>query len=338
MWGMIILGPAGAGKTSVGKLVAQELGIAFLDIDDYIWRTDTEVPYTVMFSRPERIHRLMDAARKAGEFVMAGSMDSFHQYFDPFFRLAVYLTADAALRVARVRRREEEEFGPRVLPGGDMYQNHQAFLQDAAGYETAAASCTRERHEAWLGQLACPVLRLDGAQPLEKNAAAIANAYRKTLDKCVQYGADEDLDSWMALVERVAWNFPGLETPEALAQHRQTVQRFMGEKRALCVKEDGAVVGVLLFSRKHNMLCCLAVSPDHRRQGIASRLLREAMERMDSGRDMTVTTFRQEDAKGDAPRALYKRFGFEEGELLLENGYPVQRFVRKAGRLEEENP
>ena len=49
---------------------------------------------------------------------MAGSMDSIHQHFDPYFRLAVYLTAPAALRVERVHRRELEAFGPRCCLAG----------------------------------------------------------------------------------------------------------------------------------------------------------------------------------------------------------------------------
>ena len=32
----------------------------------------------------------------------------------------------------------------------------------------------------------------------------------------VQYGALQDIDSWMQLVQRVRWNFPGLETEAAL--------------------------------------------------------------------------------------------------------------------------
>lgn len=89
MYGIIIVGPAGAGKTTLGRLAARELGAGFLDIDDYIWRTDTPAPYTVMYSREEKIRRLMAAAQAAGTFVMAGSMDSFHAPFDPLFRLAV---------------------------------------------------------------------------------------------------------------------------------------------------------------------------------------------------------------------------------------------------------
>lgn len=94
MKGIMILGSSGAGKTTLGRFTAQKLGVPFLDVDDYIWRKDTEMPFQVMYSREEKISRLMAAAREAEEFVMAGSMDSFHEYFDPFFRLAVYLTAD----------------------------------------------------------------------------------------------------------------------------------------------------------------------------------------------------------------------------------------------------
>ena len=31
----------------------------------------------------------------------------------------------------------------------------------------------------------------------------------------IETGTPADLGAWMALVEQVSWNFPGLETPEA---------------------------------------------------------------------------------------------------------------------------
>ena len=40
-------------------------------------------------------------------------MSSFHEYFDPMFLLAVYLTADAKVRVKRIHEREQKEFGDR---------------------------------------------------------------------------------------------------------------------------------------------------------------------------------------------------------------------------------
>ena len=148
----------------------------------------------------------------------------------------------------------------------------------------------------------------------------------------VEYGTSMDIESWMDLVKLVSWNFPGLETESDIEDHRKTVLRFMGENRALCVKETDKVVGVLLISKKHNMICCLAVAPEYRRKGIASALLEKALSELDRSNDITVTTFRDNDEKGIAPRALYKRFGFTEEKLMIENDYPVQRFVLR-GKL-----
>lgn len=143
----------------------------------------------------------------------------------------------------------------------------------------------------------------------------------------VLYGTREDIYSWSELVREVSPVFPGLETEEALEEHRNTVLEFMDEKRALCVKINGRIAGVLLFSVKHNMICCLAVSPMHRNKGIASALLSAALERLDKNRDITVTTFREGDEKGTAARALYKKFGFSEDKLVEEFGYPNQLFI-----------
>ena len=143
----------------------------------------------------------------------------------------------------------------------------------------------------------------------------------------VLYGTASDIDAWMKVVEHVAPQFPGLETKESREEHKATVLRFMEKQQAICVKDNNEIVGVMLFSRGHNMICCLAVSPKHRRCGIASALLEKALAELDKSREITVSTFREGDEKGIAPRALYKKFGFEEGELTIEFDYPNQKFV-----------
>ena len=45
-----------------------------------------------------------------------------------------------------------------------------------------------------------------------------------------------------------------------------------------------------------------------------------------------MSTFRENDVKGIAPRKLYKKFGFEEGELIEEFEYPNQRVVLHADK------
>ncbi|WP_254555019.1 GNAT family N-acetyltransferase, partial [Salmonella enterica] len=61
--------------------------------------------------------------------------------------------------------------------------------------------------------------------------------------------------------------FPGLETQEKLSEHRAAVLKFMRNRQAVCVKEEKEIVGVMLFSRGHNSICCLAVAPAYRRRG-----------------------------------------------------------------------
>lgn len=37
----------------------------------------------------------------------------------------------------------------------------------------------------------------------------------------VQFGNLADITSWMKLVKEVKWNFPGLETDKAFAEHKK---------------------------------------------------------------------------------------------------------------------
>ena len=52
------------------------------------------------------------------------------------------------------------------------------------------------------------------------------------------YGVPEDIEKWMSLITQVRWNFPGLETQEKLDDHRTTVLKFMGKRKAICVKDE----------------------------------------------------------------------------------------------------
>lgn len=41
------------------------------------------------------------------------------------------------------------------------------------------------------------------------------------------FGESSCIDSWMQLVRKVSWNFPGLETEEYIKEHEQTVLKFI---------------------------------------------------------------------------------------------------------------
>ena len=145
----------------------------------------------------------------------------------------------------------------------------------------------------------------------------------------IQLGTEQDIDHWMKLVEKVRDSFPGLETEEALNEHRNIVLDFMNRNFAVCAKEKGKIVGILLFSKENSELCFLAVAAEHRRQHIAEKMLSYMFTKLDSPKDISVTTYRDGVPEGIAARAFYKRMGFVEGKLTEEFGSPVQEFVLK---------
>ena len=75
------------------------------------------------------------------------------------------------------------------------------------------------------------------------------------------------------------------------------------------------------------MICYLAVSPEYRRRGVASILMDEVLTNLDRTKEISVSTFRADDEKGTAPRALYEKYGFVADELIEEFDYPNQKYV-----------
>lgn len=140
----------------------------------------------------------------------------------------------------------------------------------------------------------------------------------------LQMAEPEDIDGWMELVDTVKDNFPGFSRDEYLPM----LERNIGRKSALCVKYHALIVGILLFSISAACLSCMAVHPSHRKRGIGAALVGKMISLFPPKMDISVETFREGDPWGDAPRTLYKKFGFVEDELLIGIGeYPVQKFI-----------
>ncbi len=82
------------------------------------------------------------------------------------FRYAVLLTLPRDVRLRRVRERSLRKFGDRMLPGGDLYEQEEAFFD-------FAASRPEDMVEEWARSLRCPVIRADGTRPVEENIRLI---------------------------------------------------------------------------------------------------------------------------------------------------------------------
>lgn len=145
----------------------------------------------------------------------------------------------------------------------------------------------------------------------------------------IELATEQNIDNWMIMVNKVRRCFPGLETKEAIEEHRNTVLGFIDKGSAICAKTDGMIVGTLLFSKENNTICFLAVDADYRRKHIAEKMFSYMLTLMDSEKDVTVTTYRANVSEGIPARMFYKRMGFVEGKLTEEFGSPVQEFVLK---------
>ena len=174
--GIMIIGPSGSGKTTLGKLVADKLEYPYFDVDDYIWKKDTKKPYTVMYSREEKISRLNNDILPYEHFVMAGSMSSFHYAFDDKFEMMVFLYVEPDIRVERVHNRAVEHFGERIREGGDMFDNHMSFLESVRNYEKDGSPNLNEQRK-WMDELNCLKLELDGTDSLEDNANRVVEMW-----------------------------------------------------------------------------------------------------------------------------------------------------------------
>ena len=163
-----IFGASGSGTSTLGRAVAERTGFRCMDTDDYYW-LPAEPMYTLKRSIPERLALMERDLDQAEGAVLSGSLVGWGDSLIPRFTLAVRLDTPTPVRMERLRRREYARNGERILPGGDLYEQSQAFLAWAARYDDGVPPVrSRALHDLWQRQLTCPLLILDGTRPLEE--------------------------------------------------------------------------------------------------------------------------------------------------------------------------
>lgn len=60
--------------------------------------------------------------------VISGSLVDWGDELIPFFSFAIRVETNTTIRLERLKKREREYFGNRLDIGGDMYEQHQDFL------------------------------------------------------------------------------------------------------------------------------------------------------------------------------------------------------------------
>ena len=139
----------------------------------------------------------------------------------------------------------------------------------------------------------------------------------------IEYAAEEDIPRWMELVRLVIDGFPYLDEQDYIKVLRQRIQTG----QALILKDRQMAIGILLFSYNTGSIDFMGCHPLYRNRGIQKAFLRKVMDELQTGRDISITTYREGDKADTGQRREIKDLGFAEAELLTEFGYPTQRFV-----------
>ena len=164
-----ILGASGSGTTTLGKYISNRLGYFFMDTDDYFWMP-TNPPYTIKRDIAQRLVLMKNDIAKWKKVVIAGSLVDWGDELIPLFTLVIRMETEAKVRIERLKKREEERFGKRIEPGGDMYEHHQEFIRWASAYDNGGLNMrSKAKHDEWQKLLLCPLIRLDGSDSLEHN-------------------------------------------------------------------------------------------------------------------------------------------------------------------------
>jgi len=141
----------------------------------------------------------------------------------------------------------------------------------------------------------------------------------------ITYAAEADIPEWMELVRLVIDGFPHLDERQYLEQLRE----YIRDRRALILKDADIAVGVMAFHEVTGNIDFLGVHPQYRKKGIAKAFCEKALHELVRSEAITVTTFREGDKADTGHREAIKKLGFAEAELLVEFGYPTQRFILK---------
>jgi len=165
--GIQICGLNGCGKSTLGKVLAERLGFHFIDNEHlYFPETNADEPYTNPKSRAEVERLLMDEVSKYSDFVFSAVKGDYGKDIVPMYSYVVVIDVPKEIRTQRVRNRSFQKFGDRMLIGGDLYDQEEAFFQ-------MVESRQDDYVENWLQKVNCPIIRVDGTKPIEDNVEYI---------------------------------------------------------------------------------------------------------------------------------------------------------------------
>lgn len=139
----------------------------------------------------------------------------------------------------------------------------------------------------------------------------------------IHFATSADINDWMELVSLTIDGYPCLNKEEYI----ENLHQYIADNKALILRDEGMAIGIMGFSADTGSIDFFAVHPQYRNLGITKLFLDKLACELLYGKEISLTTYRAGDKADTGYREEYCRLGFAERELLVEYGYPTQRFV-----------
>ena len=147
----------------------------------------------------------------------------------------------------------------------------------------------------------------------------------------IRLAKKEDISDWMNLMRLVIDGYPVMDEDDYLAKLEESIY----EKRALVLRDRNILIGAMAFTYSPGSIEFLGVHPQYRNRGLQRLFLNTLLEIYLPGKEISTTTYREQDKADTGHRDMLLQLGFAEKELLTEFGYPTQRFVLPPKKQED---
>lgn len=165
--GIQICGLNGCGKSTLGKALAEKIGFHFIDNENlYFDRSQQNEPYTNPRSQEEVERLLLTQVSEHPDFIFSAVRGNYGKEIIPMYNYVIVVEVPKEIRSRRVRNRSFQKFGSRMLKGGDLYEQEEAFFRIIEARQD-------DYVENWLKSVICPIIRIDGTKPIEENVEFI---------------------------------------------------------------------------------------------------------------------------------------------------------------------
>ena len=162
----------------------------------YFWLL-TNPRYTTKRSKEERLALMKKDISENDNVVISGSLVDWGDELILLFTLVIRLITDTEIRIERLKAREKQKFGDRIMPGGDMYTNHMEFIEWARKYDTGSVNMrSKAKHDEWQKLLKCKQIVLNGADDLQENFKKVQRSMNSVIGRTVTVTVDRPLGSY----------------------------------------------------------------------------------------------------------------------------------------------